>query len=251
MGLNERAEKDGSRGWRKIKLPINLMALSKEYAMKKTSAFILSSINLTLVLSFSVCAVLPEKEKITKAENIGEDSYFPVATGNYWVWQDSFFVEDAYKTALDMTNGEAAIEIRKDSIVSVIKTANGFQSIIKRAIRFTEGRTRPIKYDTALIDQNGVLKVHDDLILKINLSIGDTVIQNGELFLAKKTNCSIENSIDVLCADTAFKDEGLRFVKGIGKVGSRSKRNASNLIEYRIGNGPVIKKHWLLEAPKE
>jgi hypothetical protein len=41
------------------------------------------------------------------------------------------------------------------------------------------------------------------------------------------------------------------FAKEIGVIGSPGSGFSHNLIEYRIGNGLVVKKHWLMEAPKE
>jgi hypothetical protein len=217
--------------------------------MRKTNASILSLISILGFFTFLPCESYSAQNKDTVIEFISDSTFFPLAVGNYWVWQDSFFTKDTYNNALEMTNNEAATEIRKDSVIKITITNDNYRIILKREIYFKEGRKRPIKYDTGFVDESGKLRVGTNLAMKLNLSSGDTILRNGEIFIAKK--CSNENShcYNVFRADSDITEFAIRFVKGIGRVGQRSQRNASNLIEYRIGNGPVIKKHWLMEAP--
>ena len=79
---------------------------------------------------------------------------------------------------------------------------------------------------------------------------GDTIFEDGWdkdrplIYTVKGDTCLLESPVGT------EKPTRIIFIRGIGQIGrAYGPISAKNLIEYRIGNGPVIKKHWLMEAP--
>ena len=180
----------------------------------------------------------------------GANTYFPLLPGSYWVWQDSFYNEDAYQTAYEMTNGEAVTTINKDSVVTLKASINGYSARIKKRQWFKEGRKIKAYYDTFFVSKDFSVTNGYGVFAKLFPNIGDTMINPPR-------NCVFikyadQESTCIICE--AKKDFRKIFKKGVGKIGYANldfSRSTSNLIEYRIGNGPIVKKHWLMEAPEK
>jgi hypothetical protein len=80
---------------------------------------------------------------------------------------------------------------------------------------------------------------------------GDTVYQDGRK--RKPVIYSVSGDTAIL-SGSAVKNEHppVVFVRGIGQVGRVfGALSARNLIEYRIGNGPIVKKRWQMKSPDE
>jgi len=177
-------------------------------------------------------------------------SYFPLVPGSYWVYQDS-----VYNPADAEDIGTSTLT--KDSLVSRTVCDSG---IIVNWVNITTAdgkRASPFKCQY-FCDTNGYIfervieknknEKWGQPCYKINPRAGDTcALENGTVIFRKAT------TIDWVYAEPINKRHTDKnyFAKGIGFIGSPGSGFSRNLIEYRIGNGPIIKKHWLMEAPEK
>jgi hypothetical protein len=179
-------------------------------------------------------------------------SYFPLIPGSYWVHQDSVFNP---ADAEDIGTSSKT----KDSIVNRIICDSGM-IVNALHISYTDGKRKApiqIQYfcDTLGYVFERVVKKNeapkwDKPQYKVNPQPGDTCYLANQPIVYKKDTINtwfFAEPISEKLRQSLGRDF---FAKGIGFIGSPGSGFSTNLIEYRIGNGPVIKKHWLMEAPK-
>jgi len=184
-----------------------------------------------------------------------KNSFFPLIPGSYWVTQDTFFSREAEIAAQE--GGMNPFSTKTDSVKNVSQYNGGYHVTIKHKISSSK---KAIEYEW-FIDKVGsiyeTMKKKDSLILesilwKTHPTSDDTVYEYGikENPLVYEKGSS--DSLMLLIPKWQSKNEqsSYLFKKGIGLIGQIYPTTANRLIEYRIGNGPIIKKHWLMEAPK-
>jgi hypothetical protein len=183
-------------------------------------------------------------------------SFFPLAPGSYWVYRDS-----VYNPADAEDIGTSTLT--KDSIISRtvcdsgiivnwvnITTADGKRKVPDKWQYFCD--TNGFVYEK-YIKKNKLIQLSKPSY-KVNPSPGDTCIfENDTIAYYKnsKNNWLYNERLDKKMKskyDLIYKSF---FAKGIGFIGSPGTGFSTNLIEYRIGNGPIVKKHWLMEAPEK
>jgi hypothetical protein len=180
-------------------------------------------------------------------------TYFPLVPGSYWIYQDS-----VYNPADAEDIGTSTLT--KDSIISRTVCDSG---IIVTWVNITTAdgkRDSPFKCQY-FCDTNGYvfervikknkLEKWGQPCYKINPRLGDTcVLENDTIVYKKNTSYGWVYSESINKRHPEY-DITNYFAKGIGFIGSPGIGFSHNLIEYRIGSGPIIKKHWLMEAPKQ
>ncbi len=166
------------------------------------------------------------------------NSYFPLLQGSYWIWQDTVLRKRNSFEISEEIDPRSCYTI--DSVISVKNTNSGKRIAVKRKIIAASEDTFTFFYN---IDSNGTIWSSNSLkIAKSNLSLGDTLL--NEI----RTRYIIKNQKEDL-AIAVSSLEKVFFRKRIGITNRLySTKKGKNLIEYRIGNGPIIKKHWLMEA---
>jgi hypothetical protein len=200
-----------------------------------------------LVYSFGSLA---QESDTSKPYYPGTNTYFPLLPGSYWVWQDSFYNAEAYQNALEMTGGEGATAFYKDSVTSLKPSQCGYSARIKRMSWYKEGRKIKPYIDTFFVAKDFSITNGYGVFAKLFPNIGDTMKNPPRkciftMYADQESTCIIAEVKNV------FRE---KFKKGIGKIGHadlNANISNSNLIEYRIGNGPIVKKHWLMEAPEK
>ena len=181
----------------------------------------------------------------------GEQTYFPLLPGSYWVYQDSFFTEGSYEVALEMTDGQAAVLVLTDSVLSCVRTAYGYRVKIKRKRHYKEGRKRPTETTSRFIDSNGVVYVDSCMtqaIAKLQPILYDTLTR---LQISQSVFVQRDTVLNVFTMKNLSSKVKSIYKQGIGETNTVYDIRSSNLIEYRIGKGPVVKKHWVMEQPVE
>jgi hypothetical protein len=129
----------------------------------------------------------------------------------------------------------------------VSKPSGGYQYILKKDgtifIRFSVKKKNWSKWEMCCKEKpmnNDTIFTINDTLTYSNIKLA---ITNNEVFCLQSINCGLKTTT------------GQRFfyAAAIGLIGSDfcSATLSRNLIEYRIGNGPVIKKHWLMEKPEK
>jgi hypothetical protein len=204
---------------------------------------------IVISLLFNLASFAQESDT-SKPYYPGVNTYFPLVPGSYWVWQDSFYNEDAYQTALEMTNGEGATAIQKDSVISLKAVETGYSANIKSRLSYKEGQKLKPVYYTYFITKDKLVKKGSITIASIFPRVGDIIINPPDTCIFTHY---IEQESTCIVAEVK-RDYRKLFKKGVGKIGYANldfSRSTSNLIEYRIGNGPIVKKHWLMEAPEK
>ncbi len=195
-----------------------------------------------ILFTFLACsaAILPDS-----------NTYFPLIPGSYWIYQDSVYnPADAEDIG---TDGKV-----KDSIVCRIICDSGtFVNAVH--VSYIEGKRKPpinIQYfcNTEGCVFHRVVKRNEapkwgKPQCKINPQPGDTCYLGNQPILYNLdtiNNLFFVEPISQKLRESFGKDF---YAKGIGFIGSPGTGFSTNLIEYRIGNGPIIKKHWLMKAP--
>jgi|GEM_PF-2527974 hypothetical protein len=187
-------------------------------------------------------------------------SFFPLIPGSYWVTQDTFFNHEAEIAAQE--GGMNPFTIKTDSVKQLIATNDGLR--IQMISRIGTDNKNETCYEY-FISKNGLIKKY---------SINNQTIKNAvpmwKLFPQKSdTVFELGSYKRILMYDSLSNDSTLtllpkwksenpacepaiyKFKKGIGLIGQIYPTTANRLIEYRIGNGPIVKKHWLMEAPEK
>jgi hypothetical protein len=207
-------------------------------AIKKT----MIALGIVIFLIATVSAWTPIPDSI---------SYFPLVPGSYWIYQDS-----VYNPADAEDIGTSTLT--KDSIINRTVCDSGY--IVNAAyILYTDGKRKApvqIQYycDTAGYvfkktgNKNEPTKRNRPRY-KVNPRLGDSCyLANRTIIYNKDANHNWFFQVpNVITQYESFGKEF--FAKGIGFIGCSGPGLSTNLIEYRIGDGPVIKKHWLMEAP--
>lgn len=182
------------------------------------------------------------------------DNFYPADTGSYWMYRDSVF-DPAMKEFIGTTT------IAKYYIKSSKSTDSGNVIQIEYSLK-NDGKWKTPIILEQFLHKNGYIQERQKLrngkwtdwdlkIAKVNPVESDTCILDSDTFVYQ--NCKTGNiERPAMCLiSPKYRDKKYVFVKGIGKVGSVNTEDYStNLIEYRIGNGPVNKLHWLMDKPK-
>jgi hypothetical protein len=184
-------------------------------------------------------------------------SFFPLITGSYWIYQDSSFTDEGEQIITEDLGLESnTIRVYK---VILIRSIDG--NIVAKIDEYflPNGNNDTVNLEYR-IDKNGYLFEGQDTqkgftmgslpTTKVYPNEGDTVYENGRkevplVYNVKGDTCYLRS------ISKTYSGSILKFVRGIGLVGRVYGNEISkNLIEYRIDNGPVIKKHWLMESPE-
>jgi hypothetical protein len=182
----------------------------------------------------------------------GEDTFYPLIPGSYWIWVDSYINDEAYQIAYEMTDGMSVIGITKDSVISLKKSKNNYTAIIKSVFGYKENTTRNTIFDTIQCDSIGrISNEYNERLALLYPKQGDTLKTKQKVLVRGRFK------IDTTTCFKCFENQPNKFsetsyiCKGVGKVRMDQGTTISILEEYRIGNGPVIKKHWLMESPEK
>ncbi len=186
-----------------------------------------------------------------------KESFFPLIPGSYWVMQDTFFSKDAEQSAIEGT-GINSKETKTDSVLAVMKYKNGYK--VQMLSRIGIKQKSEVKFEYFL-DTN--LFVYEPKIKNDSVTLGlpiwklfpnhnDTVYELARSNRILIFDSAKNDSTILLFPKWKSKNEqaSYLFKKGVGLVGQIYPSCANRLIEYRIGNGPVIKKHWHMETPQ-
>jgi hypothetical protein len=192
------------------------------------------------------------------SNDVNDDSFFPLIKGSYWSYQDSLYdaeyAEDVSTSTISM-----------DSITNVVKTDSGILASVSMYI-IADGKRKFSGYLQYLcndknevferIKEKGIKWTSWELNCKEKPNNGDTVFVVDDTLIYKEVTLRTTPK-QVYCMQSAFceptSNTGRKYfyAKGVGLIGKDFCNSllSSNLIEYRIGNGPIIKKHWLMESP--
>jgi hypothetical protein len=183
-------------------------------------------------------------------------SFFPLIPGSYWVTQDTFFTGETEQIVSEDLGFDSR-ETKMDSIEQLVPFKSG--NIVKIYQRIGKNKKSGVRYEWFIDSVGTVFEVTDSSAMaKKSLSIwrlfpekNDTVYEFGmaKRILVYDSICT-DSSI-LLCPKWKSKNDQAvyKFKKGIGLIGKILPTSANRLVEYRIGNGPVIKKRWVMEAP--
>ena len=188
-----------------------------------------------------------------------KDSFFPLIPGSYWVTQDTFFYHDDEVAAQE--GGMNPFTTKTDSVKQIISTSNGLK--IQMLSRLGKKRKDEVCFEY-FIDKSGYISEIsiDNKLIKSTASQwklfpqkGDTVFESGSLKrILSYDTINSDNVITLLpkweSKNPACEPSFFLLKKGIGLIGQIYPTTANRLIEYRIGNGPIVKKRWIMEAPK-
>ncbi len=189
-----------------------------------------------------------------------KDSFFPLIPGSYWVTQDTFFYHDDEVAAQD--GGMNPFTTKTDSVKQIISTNNGLK--IQLISRLGKKRKDEVSLEYFINKDGYVSEISiGNKLLKSNAPQWKLLPQKGDIvyeYGLKNNPLTYDNSAtdSIILLIPKWKSENpsyeqsfYKFKKGIGLIGQIHPTTANRLIEYRIGNGPIIKKHWLMEAPNQ
>jgi len=205
--------------------------------MKITSFFL--ALNLLPFVVNSVFAQIPTHQSQCATDT---NSFFPLLQGSYWIWQDTVLRKQNSIEISETVKPQDCFT--KDSIISLVNNGSYCTATIKRTIHAAAVDSYSFAYQ---IDSCGVIWYSDSKKHKIGIA---TPKQNDTIFDEIGTRYIFKSKIyEVAIATSSL--EKVFYRKGIGCTNRLDiNKSGKNLIEYRIGNGPIIKKHWLMEAPK-
>lgn len=185
-------------------------------------------------------------------------TFFPLLLGSYWIYQDTFPTNESFQMAAEACNCQNPAEWKKDSVSSCVNSDSGYIATICQTRGFVDIKTkRPSNRDRKPV--RFYYRCFKDKIYQYGSVWAGLIPRPGDtLPIAGPGNekmyykQSKDDSTIQCLVPLNEKETTLCFKKGVGLTGLVSGGvEGHNLIEYRIGNGPVIKKHWLMEAPKE
>jgi hypothetical protein len=208
---------------------------------------------------FIIGTILFINNPFAETNNLKE-SYFPLVPGSYWVTQDTFFTGEAEQIVTEDLGFDAK-ETKIDSVKKVTPYKDGYRIVIKQKISSSK---KAIEFEWFL-DKTGKIfeakKNADSITIKSLLwetfpEIGDTVFQYGSkkepLVYDKESSDNLMILLPKWKSENPASEQAIyKFKKGVGLIGQIYPTKANRLIEYRIGTGPIIKKHWLMETPEK
>jgi hypothetical protein len=188
-----------------------------------------------------------------------KESFFPLIPGSYWVTQDTFFDREAEIAAQE--GGMNPFTTKTDSVKQHIATNDGL--IIQMISRIGTDTKNETRYEY-LISKNGLIKKYSISkqpiknaapMWKLFPQKNDTVFELGSykrmLMYDSLSNDSTLTLLPKWKSENPASEQAVyKFRRGIGLIGKIYFSKANRLIEYRVGSGPIIKKRWLMEAPK-
>jgi hypothetical protein len=188
-----------------------------------------------------------------------KDSFFPLIPGSYWVNQDTFFDREAEIAAQE--GGMNPFTTKTDSVKQIISTSGGLK--IQMISRIGKKRKDETCYEYFINNKGFVseFSINNKLVKrilpqwKLFPEKDDTVFENGSpkriLVYGSTQTDSIRYLLPIWKSENPACEPAIYLLeKGVGLIGQIYSFKANRLIEYRIGNGPIIKKRWIMESPK-
>lgn len=183
-------------------------------------------------------------------------TFFPLEKGSFWLSQDSSFTGEG-EQILTEDLGLESKTIFFDSVVSYEKIDSGWYI---HALEFVGEKKTAVKLryyiDTIGYVFEGIYgkKGFEQMPFPIAKTIpqtGDTIYEDG-WDNDRPLIYTVQGDTALLAAPPGSENTTIiKYVRGIGQVNRAYGVNFSrNLIKYRIGEGAVVSKHWLMDIPE-
>jgi len=181
-----------------------------------------------------------------------ENSYFPLIPGSYWKYQDSCYTNECEQIINEDLNMDARV-IYIDSVISLENKYDGWHAMLIHFLYLNKKNRVRIKYycktDGSIFHGTFSKKFGLEMnVLREALTYpttGDTIYRNDfkkEPFIyAYNDSLKLFYVIAEKVPDLKYPSNLYIYKKGVGLLEERSSNSAKVLLEYRIGNGPVIK----------